>query len=230
MVGRDVDRLIVILAGLGAVDLADERVRLTPTAMDAVRRSLGEPAPGEPIYQIRVTLQDSENPAIWRRLLVSPQITLERLHVILVAAMGWQDSHLHLFIISGAPYGEASPEWDLDVKDEKAVRLSDVLTVAGAAFEYEYDLGDGWRHDIALEEILEAQEGVRYPALVEGEGACPPEDVGGIGGYEHFRRVLADPDHDEHDHYVSWAGLASGADFDPARFDLATARRLLAAG
>lgn len=64
--------------------------------------------------------------------------------------------------------------------------------------------------------------------LVDGAGACPPEDVGGIGGYAYLRLVLADPEHDEHDEYVRWAGLKSAQKFDPARFALEAARRALA--
>ncbi|MFG1708552.1 plasmid pRiA4b ORF-3 family protein [Nonomuraea sp. M3C6] len=228
MAGQDIDRLLAVLVRLGAVELTEETATLTPVAVNAVRRSLGEAAPGEPIYQIRVTLQESADPVIWRRLLVSPGITIDRLHDILVAAMGWEDRHLHLFTASGVLYGEASPEWDLDVLDEKKTSLPEVLAQVGATIEYEYDLGDSWRHDIVLEEILTAEEGVRYPVLVDGAGACPPEDVGGIGGYEYLRLVLADPEHDEHDEYVRWAGLESAQEFDPARFAFEAARRALA--
>jgi len=87
MTGRDIDRLLAVLVQLGAVELTEETATLTPVAVNAVRRSLGEAAPGEPIYQIRVTLQESADPVIWRRLLVSPGITIDRLHDILIAAM-----------------------------------------------------------------------------------------------------------------------------------------------
>ncbi|MFK4037019.1 plasmid pRiA4b ORF-3 family protein [Nonomuraea wenchangensis] len=228
MADQDIDRLLTVLARLGVVELTEETATLTPAAVTTVRRSLGEAAPGEPIYQIRVTLQGSADPVIWRRLLVSPGITLARLHHILVTAMGWQDSHLHLFRVGGVLYGQPSREWDLDVVDEGKTSLAEVLAQVRAAIEYEYDLGDSWRHDIVLEEILTAEEGVRYPVLLGGEGACPPEDVGGIGGYAYFRLVLADPEHDEHDEYVRWAGLHSAQEFDPAKFAVEAARRALA--
>ncbi|SET18278.1 plasmid pRiA4b ORF-3 family protein [Nonomuraea wenchangensis] len=227
MADQDIDLLLTVLARLGVVELTEETAALTPAAVHAVQRALGEAAPGEPLYQIRVTLRESADPVIWRRLRVSPAIALARLHDILVTAMGWENSHLHLFTVGGVLYGQASPEWELDVRDEKKTRLQEVLAQAGAAMEYEYDLGDSWRHDIVLEEILTAEEGVRYPMLVDGAGACPPEDVGGIGGYEHFRRALADPGHDEHDEYVHWAGLNSAQEFDPARFALEATRRAL---
>ncbi|GGP02193.1 plasmid pRiA4b ORF-3 family protein [Nonomuraea glycinis] len=228
MTDRDLDRLLAVLARLGAVELTQETATLTPVAVNAARRSLGEAAPGEPIYQIRVTLQESADPVIWRRLLISPGITIDGLHRILVAAMDWEGRHLHLFTVGGVLYGEPSPEWDLDIMDEEKTSLAEVLAEVGAVMEYEYDLGDSWRHDVVLEEIPIAEEWVRYPVLVDGAGACPPEDVGGIGGYAYLRLVLADPGHDEHDEYVRWAGLERPQEVDPARFALEAARRALA--
>jgi len=228
MTDRDLDRLLIILARLGAVKLTQETAILTSAAVNTVRRGLGEAGSGEPIHQIRVTLQESVDPVIWRRLLVSPGITQDRLHAILVAAMGWEGGHLHLFTADGVLYGQPSREWDLNVVDEKQTSLAEVFAQAEAAIEYEYDLGDSWRHDIGLEKVLTAEEGVRYPLLVDGAGACPPEDVGGLGGYAYFRQVLTDPGHDEHDEYVRWAGLENAQEFDPALFDVEAARRALA--
>lgn len=57
-----------------------------------------------------------------------------------------------------------------------------------------------------------------------GENACPPEDVGGVPGYEEFLLALADPMHDEHDNLRTWIGYP----FDPAALDLNSVNRLLA--
>ena len=59
------------------------------------------------------------------------------------------------------------------------------------------------------------------PGVVAGEGACPPEDVGGPHGYADFLEVLANPSDPEHDHLRGWAGPWSD------RFDLATADLLV---
>ena len=56
----------------------------------------------------------------------------------------------------------------------------------------------------------DAAPGTTYPHLLKASGACPPEDVGGAGGYEEFLEALADPDHEHHDDMVRW----SGGDFD----------------
>jgi hypothetical protein len=57
----------------------------------------GKQQPKE-IYQIKVTLNGSK-PPIWRRILVPGNVTLEHLHYILQAVMGWTNAHLHQFIV-----------------------------------------------------------------------------------------------------------------------------------
>jgi hypothetical protein len=115
-----------------------------------------------------------------------------------------------------------------DRSDDEVV-LSDLVKRAGKRFEYEYDFGDSWQHDLVVEEILEAERDVVYRSCVAGEGACPPEDSGGIGGYFHLRDVLADPEDQEHEDMLDWLGLVEPEDLDPAAFDLAEVNRALAA-
>jgi hypothetical protein len=50
------------------------------------------------IYQIKVTLKYS-HPLIWRRIQVAGETTFHELHYILQRVMGWDDFHLHQFII-----------------------------------------------------------------------------------------------------------------------------------
>ena len=45
--------------------------------------------------------------------------------------------------------------------------------------------------------------------------ACPPEDVGGVGGYMEFLQAIHDPTHDEHVAMWEWGG----GPFDPTGFD-----------
>ena len=56
----------------------------------------------------------------------------------------------------------------------------------------------------------------KYPVCLAGERACPPEDVGGVCGYEGFLEAIRDPDHPEHEDYLEWIG----GEFDPGAFDL----------
>jgi hypothetical protein len=181
----------------------------------------------ESIYQIKVTLEQSK-PPIWRRLLVRSNITLVGLHGIIQTAFGWWNCHLHQFIIGQTYYGLPDPFYDddLDMRDERQVRLNQITGHEGFKFRYEYDFGDSWVHEVLVEKILSTQPGQEYPVCIKGRGACPPEDVGGIWGYYHFLEAIADPDHEEHDEYLEWVG----GEFDPAMFDLEDVNRALLAG
>ena len=75
-----------------------------------------------------------------------------------------------------------------------------------------------------VEKVLAPEPGVSYPRILTGRRACPPEDVGGVWGYEGFLEAIKDPNHSEHDEYLEWVG----GDFDPEEFDLADAVQALA--
>ena len=151
---------------------------------------------------------------VWRRIQIRDD-TLDQLHEHIQTAMGWTNSHMHHFRIGGAFYGDpllvAENFADMDYRDSTATLLSDVLPRDGTPlrFEYEYDFGDGWQHEISFEGHPSGEPGERYPRCVEGEGACPPEDVGGVFGYADFLEAIADPDHEEHD--ALWNGQAASS-------------------
>jgi hypothetical protein len=169
-----------------------------------------------PIYQIKVTLKGSK-PPIWRRIQVSCNTTLAELHHILQAVMGWWDYHLHQFIVGRTYYGVPDPNYDdfMDMRDESEVRLNQIAD-EGSKFIYEYDFGDSWEHVLLVEKVLEPEPGQQYPVCIKGKRARPPEDVGGIWGYEEFLEAIRDPDHSEHDEYLEWVG----GEFDPEAFNL----------
>ncbi|MBN2385597.1 MAG: plasmid pRiA4b ORF-3 family protein [Anaerolineales bacterium] len=169
------------------------------------------------VYQIKVTLVGSKLP-IWRRILVTDKVSLGHLHAILQIAMGWTDSHLHMFTINGQAYGdpEADEAGELGSQDEYRYRLDQFVSGEGFEIRYEYDFGDSWEHILQVEKILPAEKGVRYPICISARRACPPEDVGGVWGYENFLQAISDPKHEQHDEYREWIG----GDFDPEEFDL----------
>ena len=94
--------------------------------------------------------------------------------------------------------------------------LKKVAPKSRKRFQYEYDFGDSWVHDVKVEKILPLDPEVKYPLFLEGERACPPEDVGGVWGYEEFLEIIGDPKNPEHDEYLEWAG----EDFDPETLDI----------
>jgi hypothetical protein len=166
------------------------------------------------VLQLRVSLVDVR-PVIWRRVLVPGGARLPRFHRVLQAAMGWTDSHLHQFRIGEALWGMHFDDWPEEEQDEAAV------TVAGAVggvrrFFYDYDFGDDWNHEVVVEDLWRGPRGLKHAVCVDGQRACPPEDVGGPPGYEDFVRVLADSSDEEHEHMVAW----SGGGFDPEAFSV----------
>jgi hypothetical protein len=168
------------------------------------------------IYQFKISL-DKVQPSIWRRIQVPAETSLFKLHFILQLTMGWTNSHLHEYRIDGRVYGNPNnDEFDeFDIQDERDYQLQQVLPEAGVEFSYLYDFGDSWQHTLFLEAILDADDAPPSPACLGGARACPPEDVGGIYGYEEFLEAIQDTNHPEHESYLTWAG----GQFDPEAFD-----------
>ncbi|MGK0720760.1 plasmid pRiA4b ORF-3 family protein [Leucobacter sp. W1478] len=136
-------------------------------------------------FRIRVDLQHTK-PPVWRRIEVSGDITLPRLHEVVQAAMGWFDCHLHRFRTSNDrnPPGFIT-QFDLDEGDdgilEDDVRLDQVVAAQGDKLWYDYDFGDGWEHILRVEQVLDTPP--QSPRCITGKLACPPEDCGGVWGY-----------------------------------------------
>ena len=180
------------------------------------KSSLSKPC----LITLRIELVGT-TPLVWRRITLDGRSSFANLHHVIQAAMGWHDAHLHQFRINnryiGVPDPESdAPEWHTE--DERKVFLNRVLT-DDAVFTYLYDFGDGWEHRLLVEEYDDSDD-LRFgdgDAWVDaGERACPPEDCGGVGGFQDFLEKLEnEPYSDESKELHVWAGL----DYDPARFD-----------
>lgn len=171
--------------------------------------------------QIHVAI-DGIEPTIWRRFMVPYTWHLGELHLAIQAAFNWWNSHLHEFRIGGLRYGNPdADDWsgadDPRVFDEREVRLLDFDREPGLAFTYLYDFGDDWYHTVTLERPLLLEARPRHATCLDGARARPPEDVGGLGGYENFLAIMADPDDPEHAEIRRWCG----GHFDPDWFDRA---------
>lgn len=174
---------------------------------------------GERLYQFKITPLDFK-PIIWQRIQAKSG-TLNKLHEHIQTAMGWTNSHLHQFEISGERYGDPELLDDGFADDDPfiestCIKFEEVVPKSGdrLTFEYEYDFGDGWQHEIIFEDCLKSEKGMRYPDCLEGENACPPEDVGGVGGYAEYLAAIGNPDHEQHEDLLEWRGK-----FDPKQFD-----------
>lgn len=168
------------------------------------------------LYQLYISI-DGTDPAVWRRIVVDSSLSLASLHEVVQAVMGWENYHLHQFHVYGdILYPEGILEEDGYGEVYTGMRLFNVADQPGGVMHYEYDFGDEWMHTLLLEEVLPLPEDFSYPICLDGARACPPEDVGGVLGYEHYLEVMANPDHELYEELAEWRGT----DFDPDAFDL----------
>ena len=216
----DVTIAIAALHVLGVVVLDHEAdsAGLTDLGRYAIRRVRGMAQPGDPVLRMRITLVGVDGPPVWRQVVIPAGYTLDRVHGVIQAAMGWQNSHLHMFRIADREYGPAYLDDELETLNEKQFRVGDLVKTGDLA-SYEYDFGDGREHELAVGAGATADAATVYPECTDGEGACPPEDCGGPGGFTDLKELLAGPPSPEREEMRAW----SGEEYDPAYFDLATA-------
>ena len=182
------------------------------------------------VYQFKITLLETK-PPIWRRIQVG-NCTLDKLHEHIQTSMGWTNSHLHHFRIDETLYGDpqllAGNFEELKYEDSTRTLVGAVVPEDGKrlAFEYEYDFGDGWVHEILFEGRLPVEPKRKYPLCLEGERACPPDDCGGVWGYADFVEAITDPDNEQHDELLEWVG----GKFDPEAFSPVAATRNMKKG
>ncbi len=183
------------------------------------------------VMRFRITL-DGIKPPIWRMIDVPVTYSFWDLHVAIQDSMGWLDYHLHSFTrppqnghietLIGIPgYGieERTVEgWE--------VPLSSFFIAADDSFEYEYDFGDGWCHEVIFVGFFPKEPTLKYPRCVDGERACPPEDCGGIGNYMELLWIIADSSHEEHQGMVAWlkGHVKNYWPFKPDEFDPASVK------
>lgn len=167
----------------------------------------------ERIVRLKIQLDDWQ-PIIWRRVEVPLTASLKALHDVIQAVMPFLDYHLFEFNVGDRRYGIPDPEWDTIGRKTyaaKITKLSKLIDRGSSKFNYTYDFGDNWQHTVTVEAVSAAEPMIEYPRYIDGGGRAPPEDVGGLSGFENFLEAMADPDHEEHDAVKTWYGAL----FDP---------------
>ena len=163
------------------------------------------------IVRLKIIL-DGVEPSVTRTLLVPVTLRLDRLHLVIQAAMGWENSHLYAFLTGTTRWAISDPGFDDDALPVATASLADIVAASGAApIRYIYDFGDDWIHLIDVQTADEPVPGDLNPKLIDVVGHCPPEDVGGLPGYENFLEAIADKQHPKHGHLIEWHGKP----FDP---------------
>jgi len=173
------------------------------------------------VFQFHLSLVGAA-PPIWRRMLVPVDFTLAQLHRVVQAVMGWSDDHLHQFDIAGRVYGIPDPDGMLQFIDDRKIRLRDLNLTRRTRITYTYDFGDEWVHLLKVEEVSQADSDDTGALCMAGERSGPPEDVGGVFGYEELLQARSDPNHEQHDDAKEWIG-----DFDPEYFSVEEANQRL---
>ncbi|MCK4476114.1 MAG: plasmid pRiA4b ORF-3 family protein, partial [Methanophagales archaeon] len=173
------------------------------------------------VYQFKIALKGIK-PPIWRRIQVPETYTFWDFHVAIQDAMGWIDYHLHEFELvnpsSGLSENIGIPNEDFgrEVFPEWKQKIADYFSMENRTADYVYDFGDSWEHKIQLEKILLREKDINYPICIKGKRACPPEDCGGIWGYEELLEIIRNPEHEKHEEMLEWLG----GEFDAEHFDV----------
>lgn len=173
------------------------------------------------VYQFKISIDDI-NPLIWRQIQVPETYSFWDLHVAIQDVMPWQDYHLHRFEIVDpctkmkVEIGIPDEEW-MDSKELPGweQKIADYFSMENNSADYIYDFGDDWYHKIKLEKILARDKNINYPVCVAGERACPPENCGGVCGYENLLQAIKNPKHEQHRELLEWIG----GKFDPEFFE-----------
>jgi hypothetical protein len=165
-------------------------------------------------YRVRVDLTGTK-PPLWRRLELASDMHLDELHDVLQIAFGWTDSHLHRFSAGAEQYlCPFEVEEGEEGTPENEVRLDEVLADSGDELLYAYDFGDDWDHTLQLEAVLPRDDAAPRATCTAGRRPGPPEDCGGVHGYELFD-AATDPTHPDHAAARAEIARIHGSDVDP---------------
>lgn len=167
------------------------------------------------IYQFHVSLVFSD-PLIWRRILVPGQLTLKQFHAVLQHCMGWTGEHNHQFYVGKIFYNMSSATGEEKEYDEAKYDLQSLEEAMKWCFTYIYDAGDGWEHEILLEETKPPDSSFKAPVIVAGERAAPPEDIGSVHVYEEILSALENPGEEKSRQLLDYHELLQ---FEPSEFD-----------
>ena len=176
----------------------------------------------EKAFQFKIQIEGLKKPSVWRRVIVPDTYTFEQFHLTIQTAFGWTNSHLFQFCPQN--YGSSPtitiPYDDLDddpIEDARKIVLKEIFHAEKQKYSYIYDFGDSWHHKITLEAIL--QDSPEKASCIAGKGKCPPEDCGGVWGYERLKEVLSNPEDPEYEEMREWLGLEPDEEWNADVFD-----------
>ena len=180
-------------------------------------------------FEFKIQIKGISKPPVWRKLKIPDNFTFHQFHLAIQNAFGWYQCHLYEFSERG--YGSdfsiqmPHEESEENEMDSGKTKIKSVFKKEGKRFIYIYDFGDDWTHQIILENVT--SEKILKPVCIAGKGKCPPEDCGGIYGYQNFLSILKDPTNEEYEETRVWAWLEEGEEWDTKEFNLEETNKML---
>ncbi|WP_288923155.1 plasmid pRiA4b ORF-3 family protein, partial [uncultured Bifidobacterium sp.] len=180
-----------------------------------------DPAQDQRAFRIQLTLRGYGNPLCWRLIEVPASYTFLDLHVIIQECMRWLDYHLFDFRFTsngqkrqldehGDMYDDFSDWMTPEERKRQPVKSFSRDVHLGEIFPrtrtavYSYDYGDGWEIDVKVVKTIKHRDHDE-PLVLDGDGAAPPEDVGGPAGYADFLRTINGEDGPERQYLLEWS-------------------------
>ena len=174
-------------------------------------------------YRFKVHLLNV-TPAPWREFMLRETATFLDLHHGIQDACGWMNCHLFTFhadldrtIIAGSPDDDpGQPD-----ADPRKVGIARIFDREFTQCYYQYDFGDDWWHEVNFVG-REFNSDRFYRSLLGGGRSFPPEDCGGISGYQDCVALLEGKplDHEDPEGLRAWLG-----DWHPERLDVIAAKQ-----
>ncbi|NCS32714.1 plasmid pRiA4b ORF-3 family protein [bacterium] len=171
------------------------------------------------VVQFKVTL-NAMKPACWRRIVVPEDYSFGELSLAILDAferiMGY---HLHGYSISTTPDNGrfihiGIPIDDDDTLDEAKEKIADYFGKVTKQCIFTYDFGDGWDHTVLYEGTFKAEKNTTYPQCITGKGATPPEDTGGVWGFQDKLKIIKNSKHPEYKECREWFGLEEDEEYN----------------
>lgn len=152
--------------------------------------------------QLKITLDQTE-PKVWRKIQILEGASLRTLHYAIQDVFGWKGYHSYMFKIDGEEYSDPDLDCGEGWLDDSKYKIGTVVE-KHPTFEFVYDFGDWWSHQINFEGLVDADMDEKYPVCIGGKFSAPPEDCGGPHGYEEFKEAMNNKKHPRHEELSNW--------------------------